>query len=99
MNKIKIDGFKRITKTTAKAFFTVHWPVYIIERGYRINNPWQPQVLMSDKDPRIEAGQLEHDEIRKVFDVLYKEFCFYHKRGADFYLKQSDLEATPQEGN
>jgi len=94
MNKTEIDGFRRITKKTARRLFAQAYreqkelsPVYIIPRGYRINNQWQPQDQMKTHFK---------EEALIMFEPMVMAFEHYYKK-ADFYLKQSDLEATPQE--
>ena len=83
MRNITIDGFKRISKKAARHLFANDYragkelsSVYIIKRGYRINNPWQPQY-------RLETHCKQETLI--MFEPLVMAFEYYNGV-ADFYF-------------
>jgi len=97
MERTEKDGFRRITRPTAKNLFISGKPIYILESGLLINNPFRPQVEIRAEDIPF-ANDPQAKEVREqLFEVLYDSFCYYRKNNAHFYILLSDFSGEKEE--
>ena len=79
MNKIEVDGYKRVQKRTAENLYKEGQTVYLLPVNMRPDNPWQkPFVIQKDDheewpsnnfNPRINAYSYYNCQVKQLGQI------------------------------